>query len=100
MNTVNANHMRPTITTPIHPITPPQPSAIPIVISHNTSDSCACASDNAHRRRYDAVCEMQPRQYSMVWMTWCTMTSLKSCVSCNQMGDRRYENPRNEINLI
>ena len=36
----------------------------------STSDSCACASDSAHSRRYDAVCDTDPSTYSMVWMAW------------------------------
>jgi hypothetical protein len=38
------------------------------VIDHRTSDNCACARERAQRRRYEAVCEMHPRQNSMVWM--------------------------------
>jgi hypothetical protein len=48
------------------------------VFSQNTSDNCACASDSAHRRRYDAVFEMHPSTYSIVWIIWCTNSSPKS----------------------
>ena len=40
--------------------------------------SRAWARLSAQRRRYDAVLEMQPRQYSMVWMAWYRSTSAKS----------------------
>jgi hypothetical protein len=48
-------------------IAPPIPvcfSAGPMVMDHRTADSCWCASESAHRRRYDAVCETQLRQNS------------------------------------
>lgn len=35
---------------------------------HATSASCACASDSAHRRRYDAVWDTLPSTYSIVWI--------------------------------
>ena len=40
--------------------------------------TCLCASESAHRRRYEAVLEMQPSIYSMVWMAWWIITSAKS----------------------
>lgn len=40
--------------------------------------SRACAKLRAQSRRYEAVLEMQPRQYSMVWMAWCINTSAVS----------------------
>lgn len=49
-------------------IAPPIPdlaSAGPMVMDHSTADSCWCASDSAHRRRYEAVWETQLRQNSM-----------------------------------
>lgn len=46
--------------------TPSNANARSIVMFHRTSDSWACASERAHRRRYDAVLEMQPRQNSIV----------------------------------
>ena len=52
---------------------PPTPVIVKQIwktIVHNTSDNCACAKLNAHNRRYDAVLEIQPRQYSMVWIAW------------------------------
>lgn len=45
---------------------PSMPNARSSVMFHRTSDSWACASERAHRRRYDAVLEMQPRQNSIV----------------------------------
>jgi hypothetical protein len=47
---------------------PPIPvcfSAGPMVMDHSTADSCWCASESAHRRRYEAVCETQLRQNSV-----------------------------------
>ena len=38
----------------------------------------AWAKLSAQSRRYDAVWEMQPKQYSIVWIAWCKKTSLKS----------------------
>lgn len=69
MNTVAVNQKTPIKTSAIIPIIPPIPSTLPRVISHSTSDNCACARDKAHKRRYEAVCEIQPKQNSMVWMT-------------------------------
>lgn len=66
MNTVNVNHIAPTATKATMPMIPDMPSTFSRVMSHRTSESCACASDNAHKRRYEAVCEMHPRQNSMV----------------------------------
>lgn len=37
-----------------------------IVFWKNTYESCECAKDNAHRRKYDAVLEIQPKTYSIV----------------------------------
>ena len=66
MKTVRMNHNVPTTAIAIQPMTPSMPSAPAIVMSHKTTDNWACASDNAHRRRYEAVCEMHPRQNSIV----------------------------------
>mmetsp|Transcript_27569 Transcript_27569/g.53799 ORF Transcript_27569/g.53799 Transcript_27569/m.53799 type:complete len:216 (-) Transcript_27569:2438-3085(-) len=52
------------------------------VFSQNTSESCACASDNAQRRRYEAVLEMHPSTYSIVWIIWCTISSSKLNSPC------------------
>jgi hypothetical protein len=38
----------------------------PIVFSKNTLESCPWASDNAQRRRYEAVFEILPRTNSIV----------------------------------
>ena len=38
----------------------------------------AWARLSAHSRRYDAVLEMVPRQYSMVWIAWWINTSPNS----------------------
>lgn len=46
------------------PTMPPHARHGPIVMFHSTTLSCWCASERAHRRRYDAVCETQLRQYS------------------------------------
>lgn len=53
---------------------PLKPCAIPpsTVFSRNTYDSCECASDKAHKRKYDAVFEMHPNTYSIVSIIWCT----------------------------
>lgn len=37
-----------------------------LVMDHRTSESWAWASERAQRRRYDAVFEIHPRQYSIV----------------------------------
>lgn len=49
-----------------------------MVMSHRTSDNYACANDSAHKRKYDAVLLIAPRQNSMVWMDWCVNSSQKS----------------------
>lgn len=36
-------------------------------ICHNARE---CARLSAQRRRYEAVFEMAPRQYSIVWIAW------------------------------
>ena len=36
--------------------------------------ACAWARERAQRRRYEAVLEMQPSTYSIVWIIWCTIT--------------------------
>ena len=81
INTVSANHITNTTAKPILPTIPSHPKANSTVIDHKTSESWAWARDKAHNRRYEAVCEIHPRQNSMVWITWCTTTSLKSCCS-------------------
>ena len=43
--------------------------------SQKTAESCACASDSAQRRRYDAVLLTAPSTNSIVWIIWCTSTS-------------------------
>ena len=79
--TVLENHIKKTRINFTLPNRPSSPSTRASVMSQSTSDSCACASDSAQRRRYEAVCEMQPRQNSIVWITWWITTSLKSCCS-------------------
>lgn len=37
-----------------------------IVIFQRTVDNCACAKERAHKRKYEAVCEIQFRQNSIV----------------------------------
>ena len=49
--------------------------------SQNTSDSCAWARERAHRRRYEAVLEMHPSTYSMVWIICRTPASSVSVYS-------------------
>lgn len=53
---------------------PAWPFDIPvsIVFWKNTYDSWEWASDKAHRRKYEAVFEMQPKTYSIVSINWCT----------------------------
>ena len=41
-----------------------------MIFSQNTSVSCACASESAQSRRYDAVFEMAPSTNSIVSITW------------------------------
>lgn len=43
----------------------------------NTKYLRACARLNAQSLRYEAVLEIHPRQYSMVWMAWFIKTSAK-----------------------
>lgn len=43
----------------------------------------ACAKDNAHNRRYEAVCEIVFNTYSIVWIACCINTSLISSLSCS-----------------
>mmetsp|Transcript_111904 Transcript_111904/g.311489 ORF Transcript_111904/g.311489 Transcript_111904/m.311489 type:complete len:233 (+) Transcript_111904:310-1008(+) len=43
-----------------------------------TTESCWCASDRAHNRRYDAVWDTVPSVYSMVSITWWMVTSMMS----------------------
>lgn len=50
-----------TITMALAPSIPP-----PIVFSKKTFDNCPCASDKAHRRRYEAVFEIEPNTNSIV----------------------------------
>ncbi len=50
----------------------------PIVFSKNTFDNCPWANDNAQRRRYEAVFEIEPKTNSIVSMIWWTATSLIS----------------------
>lgn len=50
-----------TITIALAPSIPP-----PIVFSKKTFDNCPCASDKAHRRRYEAVFEIEPNTNSIV----------------------------------
>lgn len=38
----------------------------PIVFYKKTFDSCPCASDSAHRRKYEAVFEILPKMNSIV----------------------------------
>ena len=52
--------------TPTHP--PSILSPILMTMFHRTSDSWAWANDRAQSRRYDAVCETDPRTYSIVWI--------------------------------
>ncbi len=66
MPTVALNHITKTNKSISVSTTPSAPSQGSSVISQSTSESCACASESAQRRRYDAVCEMQPRQNSIV----------------------------------
>ena len=37
-------------------------------LSQNTAESCACARESAHNRRYDAVLLTAPSTNSMVWI--------------------------------
>lgn len=48
------------------PAGPSMSNARSSVMLNNTSDSCACASERAQRRRYEAVLEIHPRQNSIV----------------------------------
>lgn len=66
MPTVRANHAVPAKANIIQPNIVVGPRKLSRVIDHNTSDNCAWASERAQRRRYDAVCEIHPRQNSMV----------------------------------
>ncbi len=43
-----------------------------------TLSTCAWARDRAHSLRYDAVLEIHPNTYSIVWIIWCTISSPKS----------------------
>lgn len=62
-----------TITMALAPYMPP-----PIVFSKKTFDNCPCASDNAQRRRYEAVFEIDPKTNSIVSIIWWTVISLIS----------------------
>ena len=44
-------------------------------VEMRTLDLPAWAKLSAHRRKYEAVWEIQPRQYSMVWIHWLMNTS-------------------------
>ena len=50
----------------IKPIPPLELKPILNTIVQTTSDNSACAKLNAHNLRYDAVCETQPKKYSIV----------------------------------
>ena len=62
------SHSTPTTAFATSPTRPVISRTFSSVMSHSTSDSCACASDSAQRRRYEAVCDTHPRQNSIVWM--------------------------------
>lgn len=66
MNTVKENHRKKTNTRAIQPKIPDGSRNPAIVMDHRTSDSWACARDRAHKRRYEAVCDTQLRQNSIV----------------------------------
>lgn len=76
--TVSINHTEPITINLIQPVTPTGGRCLWSVPDQRTSESCACASERAQRRRYEAVCEIQFRQNSIVWMTWWITTSPKS----------------------
>ena len=60
------SHNTPTTAIAIAPTRPSIPSTFASVMFHSTSDNCAWASESAHNRRYDAVCDTHPRQNSIV----------------------------------
>ena len=60
--------------------------------------SRAWARLSAQRRRYDAVLEMHPRQYSMVWMAWYRSTSAKS--NCKSVKKKKKKKVRCHIIFI
>ena len=62
--------------------------------------SPACARLRAQRRRYEAVLEMVPRQYSMVWMDWWTKISPTSnCGEEGRGGEKGEERRGGEIQI-
>ena len=63
---VNPNQVLPIINSPTQSNKELGPRNFPIVMLQRTSDSCACANERAQSRRYEAVCEIHPRQNSMV----------------------------------
>ena len=58
------NHPANPKTTMKMPMKPPHSRQGPIVMVQRTMLSCWWASESAQRRRYEAVCETQLRQYS------------------------------------
>ena len=69
MTTVKVNHMANKQTVINTPAMPVAPKALPMVMVHKTVDNWAWANDKAHNLKYDAVCETQFKQNSMVWIT-------------------------------
>lgn len=55
MHNVNVNHMANKKNVMIMPVVPVAPNAFWSVMVHKTLDNWACAKDNAHNLRYDAV---------------------------------------------
>lgn len=66
IQTVKTNHIPNIKKIKIEPPNPVKLKLDPSVIDHKTDDNCACANDNAHKRKYDAVCETQFKQNSIV----------------------------------
>jgi len=96
MTTVNWNHMKNMKQSENAAPIPPEPlNPLERVISQRTSESCACASESAQRRRYDAVFEMHPRQNSIVWIIWWIATS-PSSKGCSQLSSDSQSNWCNE----
>lgn len=53
------------------------PKPIRNTLFQSTSDNWEWANDRAHNLKYEAVCETVDNTYSMVWMIWWIINSLK-----------------------
>ncbi|KAH3670026.1 hypothetical protein OGATHE_002839 [Ogataea polymorpha] len=99
IQTVSTNHMpksRKTITQPAKPFSLYETNELEMVMSHKTAESWLCASDSAQSRRYEAVCETQFRQNSIVWITWWIITSPNSKCSSgsSESSIKKKSSPR------